>query len=208
MRENRLEELEQAIGYRFRQPELLVRALTHRSAVRRWPVPQGPQSQRATRIPGRRRAGNDRQRIPGSAVPALERGAALQEPGETGECRLALARREALGLGEHLLAGPRRREHRAAAKSRRCSPTRLRPCSPRSTWMAASAARANSSIGPCLRRRPEAKARDSGYPTTNRRCRSCLQARGLFRRRDIAWCAKRARITARRFGSRSASRAW
>jgi ribonuclease III len=33
MRENRLEELEQAIGYRFRQPILLERALTHRSAV-------------------------------------------------------------------------------------------------------------------------------------------------------------------------------
>lgn len=33
MRENRLEELEQAIGYRFRQPNLLERALTHRSAV-------------------------------------------------------------------------------------------------------------------------------------------------------------------------------
>jgi ribonuclease III len=33
MRENRLEELEQAIGHRFRQPELLERALTHRSAV-------------------------------------------------------------------------------------------------------------------------------------------------------------------------------
>jgi ribonuclease-3 len=33
MRESRLEELEQAIGYRFRQPELLERALTHRSAV-------------------------------------------------------------------------------------------------------------------------------------------------------------------------------
>jgi ribonuclease III len=33
MRENRLEELEQAIGYRFRRPELLERALTHGSAV-------------------------------------------------------------------------------------------------------------------------------------------------------------------------------
>lgn len=33
MPENRLEELEQAIGYRFRRPELLERALTHRSAV-------------------------------------------------------------------------------------------------------------------------------------------------------------------------------
>ena len=33
MREIRLEVLEQAIGYRFRQPELLQRALTHRSAV-------------------------------------------------------------------------------------------------------------------------------------------------------------------------------
>jgi ribonuclease III len=33
MAENRLEELEQAIGYRFRQRELLERALTHRSAV-------------------------------------------------------------------------------------------------------------------------------------------------------------------------------
>jgi ribonuclease-3 len=33
MPQNRLEELEQAIGYRFRQPELLERALTHRSAV-------------------------------------------------------------------------------------------------------------------------------------------------------------------------------
>jgi ribonuclease-3 len=33
MRENRLEELEQTIGYRFRQPELAVRALTHCSAV-------------------------------------------------------------------------------------------------------------------------------------------------------------------------------
>jgi ribonuclease-3 len=33
MRENRLEELEQAIGYRFRQPELLERALTHSSAA-------------------------------------------------------------------------------------------------------------------------------------------------------------------------------
>jgi ribonuclease-3 len=33
MRENRLEELEHAIGYRFRQQELLERALTHRSAV-------------------------------------------------------------------------------------------------------------------------------------------------------------------------------
>lgn len=33
MRESRLEELEQAIGYRFRQPNLLERALTHRSAV-------------------------------------------------------------------------------------------------------------------------------------------------------------------------------
>ncbi len=33
MRENRLEELERAIGYRFRQPVLLERALTHRSAA-------------------------------------------------------------------------------------------------------------------------------------------------------------------------------
>lgn len=33
LRENRLEELEQAIGYRFNQPNLLERALTHRSAV-------------------------------------------------------------------------------------------------------------------------------------------------------------------------------
>ena len=33
MRENRLEELDEAIGYRFRQPELLERALTHRSAA-------------------------------------------------------------------------------------------------------------------------------------------------------------------------------
>jgi ribonuclease-3 len=33
MRENRVEELEQAIGYRFLQPNLLERALTHRSAV-------------------------------------------------------------------------------------------------------------------------------------------------------------------------------
>jgi ribonuclease III len=33
MRENRLGGLEQAIGYRFRRPELLERALTHRSAV-------------------------------------------------------------------------------------------------------------------------------------------------------------------------------
>ena len=33
MRENRLEELERAIGYQFRRPELLERALTHRSAV-------------------------------------------------------------------------------------------------------------------------------------------------------------------------------
>jgi ribonuclease III len=33
MSENRLEELEQALGYRFRRPELLERALTHRSAV-------------------------------------------------------------------------------------------------------------------------------------------------------------------------------
>lgn len=33
MAENRLEELEQAIGYRFRQRELVERALTHRSAV-------------------------------------------------------------------------------------------------------------------------------------------------------------------------------
>src|SRR5207302_7868842 len=30
---HRLHELEQAIGYRFRQPQLLERALTHRSAV-------------------------------------------------------------------------------------------------------------------------------------------------------------------------------
>lgn len=34
MRENRLEELEQAIGYQFRRPEFLQRALTHRSAAR------------------------------------------------------------------------------------------------------------------------------------------------------------------------------
>src|SRR5205085_902969 len=33
MRETRLEELEQAIGHLFGQPELLERALTHRSAV-------------------------------------------------------------------------------------------------------------------------------------------------------------------------------
>jgi ribonuclease III len=33
MSESRLEELEQATGYRFRQPELVERALTHRSAV-------------------------------------------------------------------------------------------------------------------------------------------------------------------------------
>jgi ribonuclease-3 len=33
MRESRLEELEQALGHRFRQPELLERALTHRSAM-------------------------------------------------------------------------------------------------------------------------------------------------------------------------------
>lgn len=33
MRENRLEELDEAIGYRFRQPGLLERALTHRSAT-------------------------------------------------------------------------------------------------------------------------------------------------------------------------------
>src|SRR6202030_3383512 len=33
MRENRLEKLEQAMAYRFRQPNLLERALTHRSAV-------------------------------------------------------------------------------------------------------------------------------------------------------------------------------
>jgi ribonuclease-3 len=33
MGEKRLEDLEQAIGYRFRQPELLERALTHRSAA-------------------------------------------------------------------------------------------------------------------------------------------------------------------------------
>jgi ribonuclease III len=33
MGEHRLDELEQAIGYRFRQPQLLERALTHRSAV-------------------------------------------------------------------------------------------------------------------------------------------------------------------------------
>src|SRR5579863_5171832 len=33
MHENRVEELEQAIGYRFLQPNLLERALTHRSAV-------------------------------------------------------------------------------------------------------------------------------------------------------------------------------
>jgi ribonuclease III len=33
MRETRLEELEQAIGHRFGQPELLERALTHRSAA-------------------------------------------------------------------------------------------------------------------------------------------------------------------------------
>ena len=33
MRETRLEELEQAIGHRFRQPELLERSLTHRSAA-------------------------------------------------------------------------------------------------------------------------------------------------------------------------------
>src|SRR5579872_2138461 len=33
MRENRLEELERIMGHRFRQPELLERALTHRSAV-------------------------------------------------------------------------------------------------------------------------------------------------------------------------------
>ena len=42
MRENRLEELEQTIGYRFRQPELLVRALTHRSAVSEGTSSQGP----------------------------------------------------------------------------------------------------------------------------------------------------------------------
>ena len=42
MRENRLEELEQTIGYRFRQPELLVRALTHRSAVSDGTSSQGP----------------------------------------------------------------------------------------------------------------------------------------------------------------------
>src|SRR5579863_3391395 len=33
MREDRLGELEQAVGYRFRQPDLIERALTHRSAV-------------------------------------------------------------------------------------------------------------------------------------------------------------------------------
>jgi len=33
MREDRLEELERAIGFRFRQPELLERALTHRSSA-------------------------------------------------------------------------------------------------------------------------------------------------------------------------------
>src|SRR5487761_802505 len=33
MRENRLEELERAVGYRFRRPELLERALTHCSAA-------------------------------------------------------------------------------------------------------------------------------------------------------------------------------
>lgn len=42
MRENRLEELEQTIGHRFRQPELLVRALTHRSAVSDGAGSQGP----------------------------------------------------------------------------------------------------------------------------------------------------------------------
>jgi ribonuclease-3 len=42
MRENRLEELEQAIGYRFRQPELLDRALTHRSAVSEGTTSRGP----------------------------------------------------------------------------------------------------------------------------------------------------------------------
>ena len=39
MRENRLEELERAMGYRFRQPELLERALTHRSAAPEGDVP-------------------------------------------------------------------------------------------------------------------------------------------------------------------------
>jgi ribonuclease-3 len=33
MREDRLGELEQVVGYRFRQPDLIERALTHRSAV-------------------------------------------------------------------------------------------------------------------------------------------------------------------------------
>jgi ribonuclease-3 len=33
MHESRLEELEQTLGYQFRRPELLARALTHRSAV-------------------------------------------------------------------------------------------------------------------------------------------------------------------------------
>jgi len=41
MPETSLEELEQAIGHRFRQPELIERALTHRSAAANG-VPEGP----------------------------------------------------------------------------------------------------------------------------------------------------------------------
>ena len=72
--------------------------------------------------------------------------------------------------------------------------------------MAASRRRAGSSIALCCWTRLEAEGPRLELSDHKSALQELLQARG-FRRRDIGWCAKRARTIARRFGSRSASRA-
>ncbi len=111
----------------FRQPELLVRALTHRSAVSEGASSQGPVDNEQLEYLGDAVLGMIVSEYLVEHVHRLERGAALQEPGAAGERRFALRGGQALGIWAITCGWAAAKRKPAAGKSRLCSPTRLKP---------------------------------------------------------------------------------
>ena len=107
-------QLEERLGYRFKKPELLERALTHSSAVPELRAERAEESAEAAaiqdnetaRVPGRCRSGIVGEGISAGVLSRLERGPALQKPRAACERALsARCRASRVKLGEHLRLG-------------------------------------------------------------------------------------------------------
>ena len=195
------ETLQQAIGYRFRDRGLLEHAMTHTS--------------RANEDVSGGVVDNESMEFLGDAVlgfvvaDMLFREFPRFDEGQKSKTKAALVstatlarQAERLGLGDHLLLGPRRGEDRRPPEAGAARRQLRGAASPRSISTAASSTRAPSSCASSRRCSTRCAATASAGRTTSRRCRSCC-SRATCRCRSTAWSARRARITASCSRSRS-----